>query len=62
MFAKGYKERRIVIKNPIKRAAYTNLVYFKPTSKELTLFQEFQRVIYKKLMLYHPDPDRQLFL
>src|SRR6266566_1220483 len=62
MFAKGYEERRVVIKNPVKRTAYISLVRFKPTLRELALFQKLQRVICEKLILYHLDSDRQLFL
>src|SRR6266699_17604 len=62
MFAKGREEGRVVTKNPVKRTAYISSTRFKPTPRELTSFQKLQKVICKKLILYHLDPDRQLFL
>jgi hypothetical protein len=62
MLVEGRQQGRVVNKNVAKRTAYTSTVRFEPIPKELASFKELQKVICEKLMLYHLDPDRQLFL
>ena len=61
MFAKEHKKKQIIVKNQAKWTVYISSIRFEPIPKERASFQEFQRIIYKKLILYHPDPDKQLF-
>ncbi len=63
MLAEGRQKGRIVNGNLSKRLAYTNSArLLDPTPAELASFQELQKTICEKLMLYHPNPDKQLFL
>jgi hypothetical protein len=62
IFVEGRQKGRMMDKNASKRAVYTSNACFEPTAKERASFEELQKFIYRKLMLYHLDPDKQLFL
>ncbi len=62
MFTEDRQKGRVVDKNASKRAVYISSVCFESTINKRASFKELQKVICRKLTLYHPDPDKQLFL
>ncbi|RWA09357.1 hypothetical protein EKO27_g5767 [Xylaria grammica] len=58
----GRQKGLIESKNPGKRMAYCKSTWYEPTEEEKAAFEAIQDLICRNTLIYHHDPDKQLYM